>query len=80
LEIISMEVAMIKKFTIAATVAASAVLGAPAANAGSPGACMAKYEGDLVACGADTACQMWADVMFNQCIQGLNDTIDPDIG
>lgn len=69
---------MLKKIAVAATFAASTLIGVPAASAGSPGACMSKYMDDLIECGGVTSCEMWADVVYIQCIQGLHDGIDPE--
>lgn len=70
---------MIKKLIVATTFAASMLVAVPTANAGSAGACMAKYQSDLEACNLSIPCEMWADVMFAQCMQDLYAGIDPDV-
>jgi hypothetical protein len=67
---------VIKKIVVATTFVASMMVGVPAANA-SAGLCMAKYQEDLAGCGSNTACEMWADVMFAQCLEEQNAGIDP---
>ena len=66
---------MIKKLTLAATFAAAALATATSADARNM-VCMMKYEEDLAACQGNTQCEIWADIMFNQCLQALADSIE----
>ena len=67
---------MSKKLAIAALFAASTLIGVQPANA-STGACVAKYQQDLIACQGDQTCETNADIALVQCLQALYDHRDP---
>ena len=68
---------MIKKLAVAVTFAASSLIVVPTANASS-GVCMMQYQENLAACNGDTTCEMWADIVFTQCLQDQYAGIDPE--
>lgn len=68
---------MIKKLAVAATFAASMLVGVPTASANSPAMCFAEYNAAMSNCssvdenGSSTPCSQFAAISLQNCLQSL---------
>ena len=68
---------MVKKLAVAATFAASMLVGVPTANA-SPFLCMQKFDEEFAACEGNSRCELGAEAAIVHCMQQNNASIDPE--